>query len=145
MNSETPTHNLSPTFKEDNGIEISPHVSHGEVALKKPRSSRNSDVETRTEEGIVHFHRLGWKRLTIILIVEAIALGSLSLPAAFAKLGMITGIVICVGLGFAAIYAGFMIGEVKLKFPAVVHYADIGRLLLAHMDTGYSASRSPYS
>ncbi|KAJ5976421.1 Amino acid transporter transmembrane [Penicillium waksmanii] len=36
--------------------------------------------------GIQKFSRLGWKRLTIVLIVEAIALGSLSIPQTFAYL-----------------------------------------------------------
>ena len=80
--------------------------------------------------GNPHFHRLGWKRLTVISIVEAIALGSLGLPSAFAALGMVLGIVLTVGIGLVAMYAGYIIGQVKLKFPEVGHYADVGHLLL---------------
>ncbi|KAK5994110.1 N amino acid transport system protein [Cladobotryum mycophilum] len=76
-----------------------------------------------------HFHRLGWKRLTVVLIVEAIALGSLSLPSAFATLGMVAGVITCVGLGLLAIYTAYIVGEVKLKFPHVAHYADAGTLI----------------
>ena len=62
------------------------------------------EVEKRKAQlGDAHFHRLGWKRLTIILIVEAIALGSLSIPSAFAALGMVAGVITCVGLGLVAI------------------------------------------
>src|SRR5689334_2390133 len=57
------------------------------------------DKTTTVQEGHEKFHRLGWKRLTICLIVEAIALGSLSIPSAFAKLGMVAGVIMCVGLG----------------------------------------------
>lgn len=81
-------------------------------------------------EGDAHFHRLGWKRLTIILIINAVALGSLSLPAAFASLGMIAGVLVCVGIGFVAIYTSLIIGQVKLKYPDVAHYVDIGRLMM---------------
>ncbi|OTA96325.1 hypothetical protein M434DRAFT_67802 [Hypoxylon sp. CO27-5] len=80
--------------------------------------------------GSAHFNRLGWKRLTIVLIVEAIALGSLSMPAAFATLGMIAGTILCVGLGLLAIYTSYVVGQVKLKYPEVQHYADAGRLIM---------------
>ncbi|XXG96313.1 acetylornithine aminotransferase [Hypoxylon texense] len=80
--------------------------------------------------GSAHFHRLGWKRLTVVLIVEAIALGSLSMPAAFATLGMVAGTICSVGLGLLAIYTSYVVGQVKLKFPEVQHYADAGRLIM---------------
>lgn len=86
-------------------------------------------VQQKTEEGHQKFNRLGWKRLTVVLIVEAIALGSLSLPAAFATLGMVAGVILTVGLGLVAIYTSYIVGQVKLKFPEVSHYADAGRLL----------------
>lgn len=75
------------------------------------------------------FNRLGWKRLTVVLIVEAIALGSLSLPSAFATLGMVAGTICSVGLGLLAIYTSDLVGMVKIKFPEVAHYADAARLV----------------
>ncbi|KAJ5303518.1 hypothetical protein N7476_010317 [Penicillium atrosanguineum] len=89
----------------------------------------------RAIEGHANFHRLGWKRLTVVSIVEAIALGALSLPQAFAVLGMIPGIVITIGMGIVAIYTSYIIGAVKIKFPSVAHYGDIGQLLMG--DFGY--------
>ncbi|EXA31190.1 hypothetical protein FOVG_17508 [Fusarium oxysporum f. sp. pisi HDV247] len=84
----------------------------------------------RTAQGDAYFHRLGWKRLTVVLMVTSIALGSLSLPGAFATLGMVAGAIVTIGFGFIAIYASYIIGLVKLKFPEIHHYADVGRLLL---------------
>jgi hypothetical protein len=90
-----------------------------------------NDVEKRkAAEGHAKFNRLGWKRLTIVLIVEAIALGSLSIPNAFATLGMVAGVILCVGLGFIAIYTSYVVGQVKIAFPHVTHYADAGQLLM---------------
>ncbi|KAJ5791659.1 uncharacterized protein N7518_008670 [Penicillium psychrosexuale] len=86
--------------------------------------------DQRVIEGHANFHRLGWKRLTVVSIVEAIALGALSLPQAFAVLGMIPGIVICIGMGIVAIYTSYIIGAVKIKFPSVAHYGDIGQLMM---------------
>lgn len=55
-------------------------------------------------EGEQKYHRLGWKKLTVCLIVEAIALGALSIPSAFATVGMVAGVILSVGLGLVAIY-----------------------------------------
>ncbi|KAI3212661.1 hypothetical protein CBS147311_234 [Penicillium roqueforti] len=81
------------------------------------------------DHGINKFNRLGWKRLTVVLIVEAIALGSLSVPSTFATLGMVAGVICCVGIGLIAIYTSYIVGMVKLAFPEVANYADAGRLL----------------
>lgn len=81
-------------------------------------------INTTIERGEQKYSRLGWKRLTICMIVEAVALGSLSIPSAFATLGLVPGILITVGLGLIAIYTSYLIGLVKLKFPHVAHYAD---------------------
>ncbi|KAK9415557.1 putative N amino acid transport system protein [Seiridium unicorne] len=85
-----------------------------------------SEIEA---QGQAHFSRLGWRRLTVVLIVEAIALGSLSIPGAFATLGMVAGVILSVGLGLIAIYTSYVVGQVKIKFPEVKHYADAGRLM----------------
>jgi amino acid permease len=84
----------------------------------------------KASEGDRHFHRLGWKRLTIVLIVQSVALGSLSLPSAFATLGMVAGVILTVGFGVIALYSSYIIGLVKLKYPHLPHYVDFGRLLL---------------
>lgn len=89
------------------------------------------DVEQATyEHGMQKFHKLGWKRLTILLFVEAIALGSLSIPSAFATLGMVAGVICCVGIGLIAMYTSFIVGQVKVAYPDVAHYADAGRLIM---------------
>lgn len=75
-------------------------------------------------EGQMKHNKLGWKRLTICLIVEAIALGSLSVPSAFATLGMVAGVIMTVGIGLIAIYTSYLVGQVRLKHPHVQHYAD---------------------
>jgi hypothetical protein len=90
----------------------------------------NHDIEaTGQRDGNPKFHQLGWKRLTILAMVEAIALGSLGLPQAFATLGMVAGVFLSIGIGLVAMYAAYNIGQVKLKFPQVSHYADVGSLL----------------
>lgn len=96
-----------------------------------------ADIERqKTIEGDAHFHRLGWKRLSVVLIMNAVALGSLGIPSAFASLGIVVGVILCLALGLTAIYASFVLGKVVLRFPQVGHYADIGRLLMGQTGFG---------
>jgi hypothetical protein len=112
----------------------SPETSSEKSSEKKQQSNLNNDlvgdVETLEAQGDAHFHRLGWKRLTVVLLVEAIALGALSIPSAFATLGMVAGVITTVGMGFIAIYTSHIVGQVKLAFPQIAHYADAGRLMM---------------
>lgn len=102
---------------------------------KKTSSSGYSDPEMKTtsreksrqmsiELGEEKFKRLGWKKLTVCLIVEAIALGSLSIPSVFRQTGLVAGIILCVGLGFIAIYTSYLVGQVKLLYPEIEHYHE---------------------
>lgn len=101
------------------------------LAYKDEKKEQDYDLEPQTtvHEGEQKFKKLGWKRLTICLIVEAIALGSLSIPSAFAALGMVPGVILCVSLGLIAIYTSYVVGQVKLKYPLVNHYSDAVRLI----------------
>ena len=105
-------------------------VERGEV-LNGP--TRDNLAKQKTIECDAHFHRLGWKRLTVVLIVNAVALGCLGLPSAFATLGMVCGVILCVGVGVVAIYASYVVGQVKPKFPHVAHYVDIGQLMFGRL------------
>ncbi|KAF7595694.1 hypothetical protein BBP40_005138 [Aspergillus hancockii] len=103
-------------------------LSHGNI------TEDLNDVEQRiVEAGEAKYHRLGWKRMTIMLIIEAIALGALSIPAAFATLGMVGGVVSCIGIGLLAIYTSYVIGQVKIAYPSVRHYADVGTLMMGRI------------
>jgi hypothetical protein len=96
---------------------------------KKSDPELNLEKTTTIAEGSEKFKRLSWQRLTVCLIVEAIALGSLSVPSAFATLGMVAGVIMTVGLGLVAIYTSYVVGQVKLRHPTVDHYSDAVRLI----------------
>ena len=109
---------------------------------KIPASQQNEidlvgEMSEKERLGESKFKRLGWKRLTVILIVEAIALGSLSLPKAFSSLGMVAGVICTVGIGLIAIYTSWIVGKVKVMFPEITDYAEAGRLLCGRF--GYEA------
>ncbi|GIZ39460.1 hypothetical protein CKM354_000284200 [Cercospora kikuchii] len=124
----------------DGGYEEKAQTDMAGSGSASPRDSSQKDIEkydaenqlgqqVTIHEGQAKFQRLSWQRLTICLIVEAIALGSLSVPSAFATLGMIPGVIMTVGLGLVAIYTSYVVGQVKLKHPHVAHYADAVKLI----------------
>ena len=105
---------------------------------EKEKDELMLEEQVSVHEGVMKFKKLGWKKLTVCLIVEAIALGSLSIPSAFATLGMVPGVLLCVGLGLIAIYTSYVVGQVKLRYPAVDHYSDAVRLIWGRF--GYELS-----
>ena len=107
-------------------------------AEEKDRSDEEYGIGD-VQEGEEKYHQLGWKKLTICLIVEAIALGSLSIPSAFATVGMVAGVLLSVGLGLIAIYTSYIVGQVKLRHPHISHYADAVKLIWGKFGYGRNA------
>ena len=65
----------------------------------------------------------------MLLIVEGIALGLLSMSAAFAAVGMLCGIILTVTLGLISIYTAQLIGRVKIMYPHVKDYPAAVKIL----------------
>jgi hypothetical protein len=109
------------------------HIEATQPQAEYDAAFANKEIDLARHEALIEgeqkFHQLGWKKLTICLIVKAIALGALSIPSAFANLGMIAGVILTVGIGLIAIYTSNVIGQVAVKFPHVKHYADAVRLI----------------
>ncbi|KAK8149314.1 hypothetical protein G3M48_007564 [Beauveria asiatica] len=101
-----------------------------ELGFEQSDELDNDQMKRLAASGNAHFHRLGWKRLAIVTIVEAVALGALSLPKAYDTLGMFPGVFLTIMLGLIAIFTSWIVGQVKLKYPEAASYADAGRLLL---------------
>jgi hypothetical protein len=120
-----------PYGAQDSGV-LTPQ-SDDEVGEVRTTAGMNDYEKQKVAEGEAHFHQLGWKRLTVVLVVTAVALGSLSLPGAFATLGMVAGVILCVGIGLIAIYASFVVGQMKLKYPHISDYADAGRMMFGNI------------
>lgn len=65
----------------------------GKEALSVVRLKTQVCVVPPPDDAAQSFHQLSWQRLTMCLICEAIALGCLSMPSAFATLGMVWGVI----------------------------------------------------
>jgi amino acid permease len=125
---------LTEATNYNHDIEHSPSPPHSKVSkagsgYSKEHYGGELEPSTTVHEGEQKYNRLGWMKLTTLLIVEAIALGSLSVPSAFASVGMVAGVILCVGIGLIAIYTSYVIGQVKMKYPHVEHYADAVKLI----------------
>lgn len=108
-------------------------VETGKAEKDEKDDLAHVDTATTVHEGEAKYKKLGWVKLTVCLIVEAIALGSLSVPSFFASVGMVAGVIICVGLGFLAIYTSYVVGQVKLKYPEITHYAEAMSLIFGRV------------
>lgn len=86
--------------------------------------------------------RLRWPQLTICLLVEAVALGTLCIGDAFRAMGMGPGIAVSITLGFITGYTALVIGKVKERFPGVQHYADAVGLILGPL--GYEVASAMF-
>ncbi|KAG8665428.1 hypothetical protein FPOAC2_10500 [Fusarium poae] len=115
---------------QDNNILSGPIPREDDDSTSEKMIGEVTEFEKRKIlDGKAKFNRLGWKRLTIVLIVQAVALGSLSIPGAFATLGMVAGVICSVGIGLIAIYTSYIVGQVKVKYPHVEHYPAAGGLM----------------
>jgi len=116
---------ISDEFKAPEKYDGSSDMYDAErVGAMKTEPGYAMEPTTTVHEGEQKFKKLGWMKFTICLIVEAIALGSLSIPSAFASVGMVAGILLSVGIGLIAIYTSYVVGQVKLRYPHVEHYSD---------------------
>ncbi|KAF5008869.1 hypothetical protein FDECE_4893 [Fusarium decemcellulare] len=122
-----------------NGIDAPPPTEDKNLRRDvEQKGTMGSSRRNSIQQGQSKLTRLGWGRLTICLIVESVALGALSMPSVFARLGMIAGVLMSVGLGLIAIYTGYIVGLVALKYPEVRHYADAVRLIFGRV--GYEVT-----
>ncbi|KAJ5591861.1 Amino acid transporter transmembrane [Penicillium hispanicum] len=87
------------------------------------------DAFGNEESAEVKYKVLKWWQCGLLLIAETVSLGVLSLPAAVAALGLIPAIIILICLGLIATYTGFILGQLKLKYPQITTMADAGEVL----------------
>ncbi|CAO1624588.1 unnamed protein product [Parajaminaea phylloscopi] len=90
-------------------------------------------VQAEEPAGAAKFHKMSWIRLTSVLIVEAIALGSLSMPASFATIGLVPAILLTIGLGCVAYVCSLAVGGLWLKHPELTSYPLAGELLFVRI------------
>ncbi|KAK0552769.1 hypothetical protein OC845_001555 [Tilletia horrida] len=99
------------------------------VEVTEETYEESAEKNVQIADGAHAVKNLSWPRLTICLLVEAVALGSLSMPAAAATLGLVPFLILVIGIGLIAIYTSMHVGEMGVRYPEVASYGDAGRVL----------------
>lgn len=71
----------------------------------------------RDDGDYVEFRTMGWMQAGLVALAEGIALGTLSFPSIFMRLGIFGGVVATVGLGALAWLAASWMVDFKKRFP----------------------------
>ncbi|THX33420.1 amino acid transporter [Aureobasidium pullulans] len=99
--------------------------------------SRKEDVdEGEMQDAEIDYQSMEWWQASMIMIAETISLGILSLPSVLARIGLVPGLILIVGLGIIATYTGWVIGQFRMKYPWVVSFADAGEILFKPLKMG---------
>lgn len=70
------------------------------------------------------YEKLGRWKTVLLLVTNVVGIGVLNLPLALRYLGLIPGIITIVGLGLAATYAAYILGQFYRCYPAVMNIVD---------------------
>ncbi|KAE8152053.1 transmembrane amino acid transporter protein-domain-containing protein [Aspergillus avenaceus] len=81
------------------------------------------------DSGEVQYQTMSWWQCGMVMIAETISLGILSFPAALAAIGLVPGVIIIIGIGIIATYAGYIMGQFKQRYPHVHNMADAGEVM----------------
>lgn len=77
----------------------------------------------------VKYKVLKWWQCGLLMVAETVSLGVLSLPAAIAAMGFVPSIIVLIGLGVITSYTGFIMGQMKLRYPQITTMADAGEVI----------------
>ncbi|KAJ6785859.1 hypothetical protein PWT90_09888 [Aphanocladium album] len=106
---------------------------HGAALYDDNHSSSGSesahDVFGSEEHHDIKYKRLSWQLVAVLMIAEIVSNGMLSLPSAFAWVGMVPGIIIIIFLGVFATYTSWLLVKFKLRHPEVHTMADAGYIM----------------
>ncbi|KAI5201856.1 amino acid transporter [Aureobasidium subglaciale] len=93
-------------------------------AYEDPFARKESVDEGEIQDAEIDYQSLEW------------CLGILSLPSVLARIGLVPGLILIVGLGIIATYTGWVIGQFRMKYPWVVSFADAGEILFKPLKMG---------
>ncbi|GAA5843755.1 hypothetical protein JCM11251_006797, partial [Rhodosporidiobolus azoricus] len=116
---------------------------HGEVTTTRPLADEAGDGGLQPvvadafalkegEEG-VDFKDMGWIKAGLIATCEAIALGTLSFPSNFNKLGMAGGLICNTAFVLIAYASAYVMVVFKMKYPYCMNVADAGEIMFGRV------------
>ncbi|KAJ6178195.1 hypothetical protein N7519_008656 [Penicillium mononematosum] len=123
----------SPAGLDVGSNEKSPYINPADlqsdpekfVEVPKVRQDAFGDEEFAE----VKYKVLKWWQCGLLMVAETVSLGVLSLPAAVAGLGLVPAIIVLILLGSLATYTGYVMGQMKWKYPHISTMADAGEVV----------------
>ncbi|KAJ5328864.1 Amino acid transporter [Penicillium brevicompactum] len=112
---------------ERKSLDITPESIDTEKSLDVPQYKQDAFGDEEFAE--VKYKVLKWWQCGLLMVAETVSLGVLSLPAAVAGLGLVPAILVLLFLGCLATYTGYVIGQMKLKYPHISTMADAGEVI----------------
>jgi hypothetical protein len=92
--------------QDEDGVSTLDYVSAVYSRRSRPDSPSIYSNEEEGDDVRARLHSLSWPRLTMCLAVEAVGLGCLGLPAAYATLGMVPALLVTAFLGILSMWCG---------------------------------------
>ncbi|KAI0050785.1 hypothetical protein FA95DRAFT_1486634 [Auriscalpium vulgare] len=110
-------------------------VPNDVTPLSPPRtkSAFNLDVDafdaSGKGEGQIDYRTMGWVKAGALIMAETIALGILSFPSVFHRLGMFAGVFATVAFALLSWLTGYVLVQFKVNHPGVMNFADAGTVV----------------
>ncbi|GJE87015.1 amino acid transporter [Phanerochaete sordida] len=127
------TRTKSPTLPHEKNVEIVSEpvkdAEKGPATTKVFNPTSSFDVYGEEEGAAIQYRTMVWWKAAALMLAETVSLGILSIPSAFASLGMVAGVILILSLGALATASGYVIGSFKLRYPHVHNMADAGYIL----------------
>ncbi|KAI0063757.1 hypothetical protein BV25DRAFT_1934527 [Artomyces pyxidatus] len=77
----------------------------------------------------IDYRSMGWVKAGALIMAETIALGILSFPSVFHRLGMVAGTFATVMFSLLSWQTGYVLVQFKVKHPGVMNFADAGTVI----------------
>ncbi|KAF2139877.1 uncharacterized protein K452DRAFT_231369 [Aplosporella prunicola CBS 121167] len=108
-------------------MESAPTYTKGEVDSAIINNPFGEDGEASK------YRTLSWWQAGFLMIAETISLGILSLPQVMSSMGFVPTLILIVGICIISSYTGYVIGQVKLKYPGLHNFGDAGFLFFGRI------------
>ncbi|THH17083.1 hypothetical protein EW146_g3666 [Bondarzewia mesenterica] len=77
----------------------------------------------------INYKNMGWIKAGALIMAETIALGILSFPSVFQRLGMFAGVFTTVAFALLSWQTGYVLVKFKMNHPGVMNFADAGSVI----------------
>ncbi|WVR04882.1 hypothetical protein IAU60_001894 [Kwoniella sp. DSM 27419] len=127
-----PPAQLSEAEKGDGAGSYAPSSTNKQDYANLPADYHVDPFSAQQEhnaEDYVDFRSMGWLQAGLVATAENIAVGVLSFPSVFLRLGMVGGLIATIGLAALAYVTCWIMIDFKMKHMGVMHYGDAGGVI----------------